>query len=236
MKDQSKKVASLKHKEQVEKSKNARLMEEARKREDNLSENSQQVKVSRAFNLTSHLLLLIYAFAAVRNLRGFDSCSEGHSSPEDGAHRRVGGGPEGECSDKRGERDGVGPGGGRQVAPGETGIWKRISTLTPTPLTLSCLLTTGMFHVLFHPLPLFVFLSHHFLSFSTASQKLSVKPVHESNLAHLQWSEVRDLHQWSAGLPGVHTLTAFLPFRGCHHFCECFCWLALNRRGLLFHS
>lgn len=50
-KDQSKKVASLKHKEQVEKSKNARLMEEARKREDNLSENSQQVKVSRAFHV-----------------------------------------------------------------------------------------------------------------------------------------------------------------------------------------
>ncbi|XP_019111149.1 ELKS/Rab6-interacting/CAST family member 1 isoform X2 [Larimichthys crocea] len=44
MKDQSKKVASLKHKEQVEKSRNARLMEEARKREDNMSENSQQVK------------------------------------------------------------------------------------------------------------------------------------------------------------------------------------------------
>ncbi|XP_013124105.1 ELKS/Rab6-interacting/CAST family member 1 isoform X5 [Oreochromis niloticus] len=44
MKDQSKKVASLKHKEQVEKSRNARLMEEARKREDNLSETSQQVK------------------------------------------------------------------------------------------------------------------------------------------------------------------------------------------------
>lgn len=48
MKDQSKKVASLKHKEQVEKSRNARLMEEARKREDNLSENSQQVKVRLA--------------------------------------------------------------------------------------------------------------------------------------------------------------------------------------------
>ena len=47
MKDQSKKVASLKHKEQVEKSRNARLMEEARKREDNMSENSQQVKVRR---------------------------------------------------------------------------------------------------------------------------------------------------------------------------------------------
>ena len=45
MKDQSKKVASLKHKEQVEKSRNARLMEEARKREDNMSESSQQVKV-----------------------------------------------------------------------------------------------------------------------------------------------------------------------------------------------
>uniref|UniRef100_A0A671Y5R3 ELKS/RAB6-interacting/CAST family member 1a n=1 Tax=Sparus aurata TaxID=8175 RepID=A0A671Y5R3_SPAAU len=44
MKDQTKKVASLKHKEQVEKSRNARLMDEARKREDNLSENSQQVK------------------------------------------------------------------------------------------------------------------------------------------------------------------------------------------------
>lgn len=45
MKDQSKKVASLKHKEQVEKSKNARLVEEARKREDNMSETSQHVKV-----------------------------------------------------------------------------------------------------------------------------------------------------------------------------------------------
>lgn len=45
MKDQTKKVASLKHKEQVEKSKNARLMDEARKREDNMSESSLQVKV-----------------------------------------------------------------------------------------------------------------------------------------------------------------------------------------------
>uniref|UniRef100_A0A3B5MUC2 ELKS/RAB6-interacting/CAST family member 1a n=1 Tax=Xiphophorus couchianus TaxID=32473 RepID=A0A3B5MUC2_9TELE len=44
MKDQTKKVASLKHKEQVEKSRNARLMEEARKREDNLSESSQQME------------------------------------------------------------------------------------------------------------------------------------------------------------------------------------------------
>ncbi|XP_045069463.1 ELKS/Rab6-interacting/CAST family member 1-like isoform X10 [Coregonus clupeaformis] len=46
MKDQTKKVANLKHKEQVEKSKNAQLMEEVRKREDNLNESSQQVKDS----------------------------------------------------------------------------------------------------------------------------------------------------------------------------------------------
>ncbi|KAM9502674.1 ELKS/Rab6-interacting/CAST family member 1-like isoform 1-T2 [Salvelinus alpinus] len=45
-KDQSKKVACLKHKEQVEKSRNARLVDEAKKREDNISESSQQVKDS----------------------------------------------------------------------------------------------------------------------------------------------------------------------------------------------
>ncbi|MGH0116023.1 UNVERIFIED_CONTAM: hypothetical protein FKN15_060487 [Acipenser sinensis] len=45
MKDQSKKVANLKHKEQVEKKKNAQLMEEARKREDNINESSQQLQV-----------------------------------------------------------------------------------------------------------------------------------------------------------------------------------------------
>ncbi|KAI4900804.1 hypothetical protein NFI96_026034 [Prochilodus magdalenae] len=45
MKDQTKKVATLKHKEQVEKSKNAQLMEEARKREDNINESSQQIKI-----------------------------------------------------------------------------------------------------------------------------------------------------------------------------------------------
>uniref|UniRef100_A0A4W5M5J1 ELKS/RAB6-interacting/CAST family member 1 n=1 Tax=Hucho hucho TaxID=62062 RepID=A0A4W5M5J1_9TELE len=43
-KDQSKKVASLKHKEQVEKSRNARLVDEAKKREDNISESSQQIE------------------------------------------------------------------------------------------------------------------------------------------------------------------------------------------------
>uniref|UniRef100_A0A8C6LCW6 ELKS/RAB6-interacting/CAST family member 1 n=1 Tax=Nothobranchius furzeri TaxID=105023 RepID=A0A8C6LCW6_NOTFU len=43
--DQTKKVANLKHKEQLEKSRNAQLMEEAKKREDNLNETSQQIKV-----------------------------------------------------------------------------------------------------------------------------------------------------------------------------------------------
>ncbi|XP_054595656.2 ELKS/Rab6-interacting/CAST family member 1 isoform X8 [Nothobranchius furzeri] len=46
MKDQTKKVANLKHKEQLEKSRNAQLMEEAKKREDNLNETSQQIKDS----------------------------------------------------------------------------------------------------------------------------------------------------------------------------------------------
>uniref|UniRef100_A0A671T573 ELKS/Rab6-interacting/CAST family member 1-like n=1 Tax=Sinocyclocheilus anshuiensis TaxID=1608454 RepID=A0A671T573_9TELE len=45
MKDQSKKFANLKHKEQVEKNKNAQLMEEARKREDNINESSQHIKM-----------------------------------------------------------------------------------------------------------------------------------------------------------------------------------------------
>uniref|UniRef100_A0A8K9X9B4 ELKS/RAB6-interacting/CAST family member 1 n=1 Tax=Oncorhynchus mykiss TaxID=8022 RepID=A0A8K9X9B4_ONCMY len=45
VKDQTKTVAHLKHKEQVEKSKNAQLVQEVRKREDNLNESSQHVKV-----------------------------------------------------------------------------------------------------------------------------------------------------------------------------------------------
>ncbi|XP_032360659.1 ELKS/Rab6-interacting/CAST family member 1 isoform X4 [Etheostoma spectabile] len=44
MKDQSKKVANLKQKEQLEKSRNAQLMEDAKKREHNLNENSQQIQ------------------------------------------------------------------------------------------------------------------------------------------------------------------------------------------------
>lgn len=45
VKDQSKKVANLKHKEQMEKKKNAQLLEEARKREDNLTDNSQHMEL-----------------------------------------------------------------------------------------------------------------------------------------------------------------------------------------------
>uniref|UniRef100_H2RIV3 ELKS/RAB6-interacting/CAST family member 1 n=1 Tax=Takifugu rubripes TaxID=31033 RepID=H2RIV3_TAKRU len=44
VKEQSKKMANLKHKEQLEKSRNAQLMEDAKKREDNLNESSQQIK------------------------------------------------------------------------------------------------------------------------------------------------------------------------------------------------
>ncbi|XP_070227822.1 ELKS/Rab6-interacting/CAST family member 1 isoform X7 [Bos indicus] len=45
VKDQNKKVASLKHKEQVEKKKSAQMLEEARRREDTLSDSSQQLQV-----------------------------------------------------------------------------------------------------------------------------------------------------------------------------------------------
>lgn len=45
MKDQNKKVANLKHKEQVEKKKSAQMLEEARRREDSLSDSSQQLQV-----------------------------------------------------------------------------------------------------------------------------------------------------------------------------------------------
>ncbi|XP_026722948.1 ELKS/Rab6-interacting/CAST family member 1 isoform X11 [Athene cunicularia] len=45
VKDQNKKVANLKHKEQVEKKKSAQMLEEARRREDNLNDSSQQLQV-----------------------------------------------------------------------------------------------------------------------------------------------------------------------------------------------
>nr|XP_044993176.1 ELKS/Rab6-interacting/CAST family member 1 isoform X5 [Jaculus jaculus] len=45
VKDQNKKVANLKHKEQVEKKKSAQMLEEARRREDSLNDSSQQLQV-----------------------------------------------------------------------------------------------------------------------------------------------------------------------------------------------
>lgn len=50
VKDQNKKVANLKHKEQVEKKKSAQMLEEARRREDNLNDSSQQLQVTWAVN------------------------------------------------------------------------------------------------------------------------------------------------------------------------------------------
>lgn len=75
MKDQTKKVASLKHKEQVEKSRNARLMEEARKREDNMSETSQQVKVNLVcglFELCSNHFYFLPLLCTCLRLRNLD--------------------------------------------------------------------------------------------------------------------------------------------------------------------
>ncbi|KAM5332587.1 ELKS/Rab6-interacting/CAST family member 1 isoform 3-T4 [Glossophaga mutica] len=46
VKDQNKKVANLKHKEQVEKKKSAQMLEEARRREDSLSDSSAQLQDS----------------------------------------------------------------------------------------------------------------------------------------------------------------------------------------------
>ncbi|KAK1161387.1 ERC protein 2-like isoform X2 [Acipenser oxyrinchus oxyrinchus] len=46
VKDQNKKVANLKHNQQVEKKKNAQLLDDARKREDSLTDNSQQLQDS----------------------------------------------------------------------------------------------------------------------------------------------------------------------------------------------
>ncbi|XP_038005293.1 ERC protein 2 isoform X2 [Motacilla alba alba] len=44
MKDQTKKVANLKHNQQLEKKKNAQLLEEVRRREDNMTDNSQHLQ------------------------------------------------------------------------------------------------------------------------------------------------------------------------------------------------
>uniref|UniRef100_W5NA32 ELKS/RAB6-interacting/CAST family member 2 n=1 Tax=Lepisosteus oculatus TaxID=7918 RepID=W5NA32_LEPOC len=50
VKDQNKKVANLKHNQQVEKKKNAQLLEEGRKREDNRTDNSQHLQLEELMN------------------------------------------------------------------------------------------------------------------------------------------------------------------------------------------
>ncbi|XP_041446891.1 ERC protein 2-like isoform X3 [Xenopus laevis] len=50
MKDQNKKVANLKHNQQIEKKKNAQLLEDARRRDDNIPDNSQQMQIEELMN------------------------------------------------------------------------------------------------------------------------------------------------------------------------------------------
>lgn len=50
MKDQNKKVANLKHNQQLEKKKNAQLLEEVRRREDSMADTSQHLQVSPGFS------------------------------------------------------------------------------------------------------------------------------------------------------------------------------------------
>ncbi|XP_069722027.1 ERC protein 2 isoform X14 [Phaenicophaeus curvirostris] len=50
MKDQNKKVANLKHNQQMEKKKNAQLLEEVRRREDNMTDNAQHLQVEELMN------------------------------------------------------------------------------------------------------------------------------------------------------------------------------------------
>ncbi|PNJ26721.1 ERC2 isoform 6 [Pongo abelii] len=50
MKDQNKKVANLKHNQQLEKKKNAQLLEEVRRREDSMSDNSQHLQIEELMN------------------------------------------------------------------------------------------------------------------------------------------------------------------------------------------
>lgn len=46
MKDQNRKVANLKHTQQLEKKKNAQLLEDVRRREDSVADNAQHLQVS----------------------------------------------------------------------------------------------------------------------------------------------------------------------------------------------
>ncbi|NXY33450.1 ERC2 protein, partial [Pomatorhinus ruficollis] len=58
MKDQNKKVANLKHNQQLEKKKNAQLLEEVRRREDNMTDNSQHLQDALLISVVSMKYLL----------------------------------------------------------------------------------------------------------------------------------------------------------------------------------
>ncbi|NXN70948.1 ERC2 protein, partial [Himantopus himantopus] len=58
MKDQNKKVANLKHNQQMEKKKNAQLLEEVRRREDNMTDNSQHLQDALLTSVASVKYLL----------------------------------------------------------------------------------------------------------------------------------------------------------------------------------
>ncbi|XP_065407070.1 ERC protein 2 isoform X2 [Chrysemys picta bellii] len=58
MKDQNKKVANLKHNQQMEKKKNAQLLEEVRRREDNMTDNSQHLQEEQNFGSLHHKVQL----------------------------------------------------------------------------------------------------------------------------------------------------------------------------------
>ena len=98
-------------------------MEEARRREDNLSESSQQVKVRLGCELQITACVLQKMCLALLGhcLTANFSCHEGHTASEVRAHRGAGGGSERERSNHSWARNGAGTGRGRPVAAGETG-------------------------------------------------------------------------------------------------------------------
>ncbi|KFO69456.1 ERC protein 2, partial [Cuculus canorus] len=70
MKDQNKKVANLKHNQQMEKKKNAQLLEEVRRREDNMTDNAQHLQVSSEESAVSDRMLCfaVLFFLETKNL------------------------------------------------------------------------------------------------------------------------------------------------------------------------
>ncbi|NXP06748.1 ERC2 protein, partial [Thinocorus orbignyianus] len=78
MKDQNKKVANLKHNQQMEKKKNAQLLEEVRRREDNMTDNSQHLQDTLLSSVASmkYLLFRISDLLIVKNMDFKSSLSQ----------------------------------------------------------------------------------------------------------------------------------------------------------------